>query len=119
LNVVTWLVEHTVLRDDGEWLGRALVEACRRGHWNIVKWLVNNTQVDVNYTDIWTDTNNSILHRVISFNPTNPLLQSAVLRDMTELCRLVYVCGEDVNVQDNYMETHLYTGLVLIITVTV
>jgi hypothetical protein len=22
--------------------------------------------------------------------------------DMTELCRLVYVCGEDVNVQDNY-----------------
>jgi hypothetical protein len=32
-------------------------------------------------------------------------------RYMTELCRLVYVCGEDVNVQDNYMETHLYTGL--------
>jgi hypothetical protein len=25
LNVVTWLVEHTVLRDDGEWLGEALV----------------------------------------------------------------------------------------------
>jgi hypothetical protein len=52
LNVVTWLVEHTVLRDDGERLGEALVEACRHGHWNIVKWLVNNTQVDVNYTDI-------------------------------------------------------------------
>jgi hypothetical protein len=32
---------------------------------------------------------------------------------MTELCRLVYVCGEDVNVQDNYDGTHLYTGLVL------
>jgi hypothetical protein len=25
LNVVTWLVEHTVVRDDGDWLGRALV----------------------------------------------------------------------------------------------
>jgi ankyrin repeat protein len=80
-------------------VGRGTGEACRYGHWNIVKWLVNNTQVDVNYADI--DSNN-ILHRVISFNPTNPLLHSAVLYDMTELCRLVYVCGEDVNVQDNY-----------------
>jgi hypothetical protein len=44
LNVVTWLVEHTVLRDDGEWLGVALMGACRYSHWNIVKWLVNNTQ---------------------------------------------------------------------------
>jgi ankyrin repeat protein len=104
LNVVTWLVEHTVLRDDGEWLGRALVGACLYNHWNIVKWLVINTQVDVNYADIdRTDrTNNSILHCVISFNPTNLLLHSAILGDMTELCRLVYVCGEDVNVQDNY-----------------
>jgi hypothetical protein len=49
LNVVTWLVEHTVVRDDGERLGEALVEACRHGQWNIVKWLVTNTQVDVNY----------------------------------------------------------------------
>jgi hypothetical protein len=39
--------------------------------------------------------------------------------DMTELCRLVYVCGEDVNVQDNcngYTPLH---RLVIIITVTV
>jgi hypothetical protein len=65
---------------------------------------------------------NSILHRVISFNPTNPLLQSAVLplRDMTELCRLVYVCGEDVNVQDNYDgDTPLHRACFMIITVTV
>ena len=100
LNVVTWLVEHTVLlRDDGRRLGVALVRACIDGKWNIVKWLVNNTQFDVNYADIHS---NNILHRVISFNPTNPLSHSISVLDMTELCRLVYVCGEDVNVQDNY-----------------
>ena len=33
LNVVTWLVEHTVLRDDREWLGWALVRACTYGQW--------------------------------------------------------------------------------------
>jgi hypothetical protein len=57
-------------------------------------------------TVLLTDKNNNILHRVISFSPTNPPLQStSVLRQigMTELCRLVYyVCGEDVNVQDDH-----------------
>jgi hypothetical protein len=48
LNVVTWLVEHTVVRDDRISLGRHWWNACRCGHWNIVKWLVSNTQIDVN-----------------------------------------------------------------------
>jgi hypothetical protein len=98
LNVVAWLVEQTVVRDDGEQLGEALMEACRYGQWNIVKWLVNNTQVDVNYAD----GSNNILHRVISFNPTDPLSYFISVLDMTELCRLMYVCGEDVKVLGNY-----------------
>jgi ankyrin repeat protein len=99
LNVVTWLVEHTVLRDDGERLGEALVEACRSGHWNIVKWLVYNTQVDVNCADF--SGNSSILHRIISFNIDNLLTQYATIRDLTKLCTRVYLHGEDVNVQNN------------------
>lgn len=107
LNVVTWLVEYTVLRDNGECLGYALVMACIGRQWNIVRWLVNNIQLDVNYAD--EDSINSILHYVISFNTTNLLLQST--SNMTELCRLVYVCDEDINVQDDYDEyTPLHTA---------
>jgi hypothetical protein len=99
LNVVTWLVEHTVLRDDGERLGRALVKACEHGHWNIMKWLVINTQVNVSKVHFEGD--NSILHQVISFNADKSRLIYKWL-DEKALCRLVYVCGEDVNVQDKY-----------------
>jgi hypothetical protein len=102
LNVVTWLVEHTVVRDDGRWLGAALEVACRYTQWNIVKWLVTNTQADVNY--ISTVNNNSALHYVIRANTNKSYLP---LDDMTELCRLVYVCGKDVNVQGNDGNTPL------------
>jgi hypothetical protein len=80
-------------------LGEALVEACRYSQWNIVKWLVINTQVDVNYISGLIGDNNSALHYVIKANTNNSNLPNNV--NMTELCRLVYVCGEDVNVQDN------------------
>jgi hypothetical protein len=46
-----------------------------------------------------TGDNNSALHYVIKANTNNSILP---IYNMTELCRLVYVCGEDVNVQDNY-----------------
>jgi hypothetical protein len=99
LKVVTWLVKHTVLRDDIERLEVALEEACRRSHWIIVTWLVNNTQVDVNYAHYRG--NNTILHRVMSFNGANSQLLD-LGSDMRELCKQVYVFGKNVNAQDNY-----------------
>jgi hypothetical protein len=109
LNVVTWLVEHTVLRDDEECLGNALVNACAKGHWNIAKWLLINTQVDVSEAAHVLG-NDIILHRVISYNADKPLLLDSWL-DMTELCRQAYVFGEDVNEQDNYNgNTPLHTA---------
>jgi hypothetical protein len=99
LNVVTWLVEHTELRDKRSDLACEVVRACRHGHWNVVKWLVNNAQFDVNYGYTYP---NSILHRVISFNPINPLFKTWSKRiDKTEFYRQVFVFGEDFNVQDN------------------
>jgi hypothetical protein len=107
LNVVTWLVEHTVLRDDAGWLGWALEVASRYGQWNIVKWLVTNTQTDVNYTSGRAGENNSVLHLVIRANTNNSSLPTY---NMKELCRRVYVCGEDVNVQDDYGYTSLHVA---------
>jgi hypothetical protein len=49
---VTWLVEHAVVRDDEFWLRWALFEAYRRDHWNIVKSLLINTQVDVSKANL-------------------------------------------------------------------
>jgi hypothetical protein len=100
LNVVTWLVEHTVLRDDGERLGYALMEACRHGQWNIAKWLLANTQVNVIKAAHFRG-DNSIIHWVISYDADNSRL--LIRLGMTELCRLVYVCGKNINVQDNYI----------------
>jgi hypothetical protein len=100
LNVVTWLVEHTVVHDNGVWLGWALVLACDYSHWNIVKWLLINTQVEVSKEAHFAG-HNSILYWIISFNADKSRLINKWL-DMTELCRRVYVCGENVNVQDNY-----------------
>jgi hypothetical protein len=37
----------------------------RHGYWNIVMWLVTNSQVDVNYAE-----DNRIPHNVMSFTPT-------------------------------------------------
>jgi hypothetical protein len=99
LNVVTWLVEHTVLRDGGGRLGRALVRACTYRQWNIVKWLVTNTQVDVNCINEYSGDKNSALHLVVKANTNNSFLP---VDNKTELCRLVYVCGKDVNVEDNF-----------------
>jgi ankyrin repeat protein len=98
LNVVTWLVEHTALRDDSERLEEAMVWACKSAEWNIVKWLVINTQVQVDVNHCSVLISNRIMHHVISFN-TNTL---SWLRELPELCRRVFMCGEDVNVQDNY-----------------
>lgn len=108
LNVVTWLAEHHILRDDGECMGQALMRACMYSHWNIVRWLVNKTRVDVNHASF--SDNNGILHCVISFSTTNPLLKSTRLSNMTELCRLVYVCSEDVNVQNKDGDTPLHSA---------
>jgi ankyrin repeat protein len=107
LDVVRWLVEHTVLCNNGERLGKALVEACKyNGQWNIVKYLVTNAQLDINYSD--TDSANSILHRVISFNAVNLKLLNTRFLGITALCRLVYVYYEDVNEQDNSGYTPLH-----------
>jgi hypothetical protein len=95
LNVVTWLVEHTVLRNDRRRLRDALLSACRRGHWNITKLLVNNTQVD--FKRVRNRRHSFMLHEVISF--TNEILPICGLIDTTEFCRLVYVCDENVNVR--------------------
>lgn len=103
LNVVTWLIEHTALHHEFRCLEQSLVYAGLNTHWNIVKWLVNNTQVNVNYADV--KNKNSILHYVTLSNTNRPLIQGSdmLLRiDMTELCKRVYVRGEDVNVPDNY-----------------
>jgi hypothetical protein len=99
LNVITWLVENNVARNDGKRLGMALVSACKHTNWNIVKWLVKNTLVDVNYVDF--ESKNSILHRIISFNIDNLLTHYSTIHNRTEMCRRVYVRGEDVNVQNN------------------
>jgi hypothetical protein len=57
INVVTWLVEHTVLRDDGVRLGGALVRACCEGQLNVVTWLVEHTVLrdDVEAVEFWTE----------------------------------------------------------------
>jgi hypothetical protein len=104
--VVKWLVKDTVLSDDEFWLRWALFEAYRRDHWNIVKSLLINTQVDVSKAILCTG-DSSILHRVISFDADKLWLPDKWL-DTTEVCRLGYVCGENVNVQDRDGDTPLH-----------
>jgi hypothetical protein len=88
------------VRDNGYLLGKTLEKAFRYDHWNIVKWLLINTRVDVSKADYITGDN--ILHRVIiSYNADKSRLLNERL-GMTELCLLVYVCDEDVNVQGHY-----------------
>jgi hypothetical protein len=87
-------------------LGRTLVDACRHGYWDIVKWLINNTKVDVNYAD--NDNDNGILHNVISFNLNTSLYEYFRFHDITEFCRLAFVCGKDVSVPDNDGNTLLH-----------
>jgi hypothetical protein len=72
-----------------------------------VKWLLINTQVDVSKPT--SKAINSILHWVISFNADNSRLLNNMWFGMTELCRLVYVCGEDVNVQAQLQWIHTFT----------
>jgi hypothetical protein len=103
---VTWLVKSTVLRDDEFWVRWTLFEAYRRDRWNIVKSLLINTQVDVRNSILCTG-DNSILHRVISFDADKLWLPDEWL-DTTAVCRLGYVCGEDVNVQDRDGYTPLH-----------
>lgn len=101
LNVVTWLVEHAALRQRFKELGRALVVASRYAQWDVMTWLLTNSKPDVNSVDY---NDNTTLHNVIWHsveNNFNLLLHYTRIGDTTEVCRLAFICDDDVNLQDN------------------
>jgi hypothetical protein len=117
LNVVTWLVEHTVLRNNKEQLGEALKEACMYGQWNIVKWLVYSTQVDVNYADKASE--NTSLHNIVSYNTYNKRLLHDIWSHNMKKCVDTCMCVVKMSMcKTIFLETLLYTRLMLIMTTT-
>ena len=42
----------TKFSDDVKLLSKTLIESCRRGHLYVVKWIMENTKADVNYTGV-------------------------------------------------------------------
>jgi hypothetical protein len=51
------------LTSDIQHLNLVLREACMEAQWGVVKWMVEHTAVDVNFTDLRAE--NSALHNVV------------------------------------------------------
>lgn len=125
LIVVEWLMEHTDVRNSADVLGEALGLASWEGQWNIVRWLLVNTQPEVNIYDCVLDENHvrtsdfhdredTPLHSVIWRSrhdlrlPTPFLISCCMSGGTMELCRLVDMCNENVNVRDEDGNTPLH-----------
>jgi hypothetical protein len=82
LNVVKWLVEHTVLRDDVEALRHVLRLASWYGELNVVTWLVENTELRDNVEAL----NNGLTSAIRNnrFNVVTWLVEHTVLRHNVE-----------------------------------
>jgi ankyrin repeat protein len=117
LTEMTWLVENTALQYSGAELGRALLAAASNHRlWNVAKWLLKTIQnIDVNINGL-DNRNDTALHHVIwnRMKSSNTSKYTTLRYDCqyymteTEMCKLVYVYGEDVNAQDDYGDTFLH-----------
>lgn len=106
LNVVGWLAQHPELMHDSYALSVAFEQAHAHSTWEVVRWLLSRTTVNINLNDLKT---NTIIHDVImSSNYSDHELISSVSRgDMGEVCRLVYICNADIDEQDDFGNTPL------------
>ena len=81
-------------KNDGEVSSKALIDSCRRGLLDVVKWLVRHTTADINYinSEGWLNT---------------PLI-TACYNDHLDIVKyLVETCHADVNLPDNLGDTSL------------
>jgi hypothetical protein len=93
LNVVTWLVKHTVLRDNIELLSNALTAASTKDRLNVVTWLVKHT---VQRDDV------ELLSNALTAASTNGqlkvvtwLVEHTVLRDDVRCLNVAFQCACD------------------------
>ena len=104
------MVQNTNVRNDMKGLSDALSFACENGHMNLVKWIMDNTAYDINYAndDIIMVTLCCTLLcgrvQMTGHDYTRPVCKG----DVSEVSRLVYECGDNINAQDNDGQTPLH-----------
>ena len=146
LDVVTWLEGHTAAdvnyNEKIAWWNTPLTAACSYNNLNIVRYLVESCNADVNLpnragntpltsacshvcgpeskyllcevsdldVNIADSEGNTAMHLAVwcSEDDRTQLHEACIMGDVTEVRRLVYVNGHEINVQDNVGDTPLH-----------
>ena len=82
-HITSYLVETCKLSNDVKILNIALIVACKEGHLEIIKWLVEHPLIDVNYRAVY------------EYDP--PLLTACTWRHLDVVKYLVEACKADIN----------------------
>ncbi len=107
LHVVLWMLENSAIRYNVRLLARILLYCAHNNvQWEIVKWILEHTDVDVNYDE----NGNTALHYVTWNNQCDKttLHEACINGDREELERLVFDREDNVNIQDNNGYTPLH-----------
>ena len=125
-DVVQWA---DIFRDDVTTLSKSLLQSCEMGHSDIVKWLVNNTKVNVNYADVHTPLTAAcekgyldVVDFMVVFSGCDvnlpnffghtPLIQACRASRMTVSKYLLFEVSDiDVNLADNKNNTALHYAI--------
>lgn len=109
LEIVKWMVGNSaILRLDKNELSEAMTIASYNSCRGVVRWMVKHTTVENTFV---YDKGNTVLHYVICCdinNGSTRLHMASSSDNVAEVCRLVYVYGDSVNVQNNYGDTALH-----------
>jgi ankyrin repeat protein len=102
----------TEFSDDEQVKSETLSRACWDGQWDVVRWMIEHSEVDVNIalTNHYPNTADTVLHCVIWYNKHHwtPLHRACARGDDKEVYRLIYDCGHNINVQNNVGYTPLH-----------
>jgi ankyrin repeat protein len=136
-DIIKWLMDNTILRDNPLVLKKAFAEACKSNKLGEVRWMIQYRElirdtltiripllqacfygylavvkcvVEHNDFDVNTSAMDTLLHHVIWMGESSKLHWVCADEDgdVAEVAQLVYYCGANVNEQDNYDDTPLH-----------